>query len=233
MIRAWFSLCAKMNKTLVATATLALLLSAAPLSSPVAASGAIQRCQSSDGAQIYTDKACAAFAAQRVAMSSDLRFRIASEASREDALASMTGSPDAAVPTPETVTASRRPLAAGCARTPKQLTTDLRAALMLGDVNRVAESYHWAGISSRQARNTLDRLQRLIGKPTVEAHYYNAQISSAPAMADADGAWVATSSSRRLSGNAGMLQLMLGQGAAASFIDLDVERYAGCFFVKF
>lgn len=182
---------------------------------------------------IYTDKPCAAFAANSVAMSSDLRFRIASETSHENALTSMTGSADAAISTPDAVPASRRPLAAGCARTPTQLTMDLRAALMLGDVNRVAESYHWAGMSSRQGKHTLERLQHLIGKPTVEAHYYNAQISFAPTSPDEDGAWIPASSSSGIGGGSGVLQLVLGEGTSASFIDFDVERYAGCFFVKF
>lgn len=221
-----------MNRTLLATATVALSLSATPVFAPVAASSALRRCQTADGASIYTDKACAAFDAKSVAISSDLRFRIASEASRENAAASMTGSADAELPA-VAAPATRRPLAAGCARTPAQLTMDLRAAVTLGDVNRVAESYHWAGMSSRQGRRTLDRLQRLIGEPTVEANYYNAQIAFASPSPDEDEAWAPVSSPGSMGGNAGVLQLVLGQGTAASFIDFDVERYAGCFFVKF
>lgn len=221
-----------MNRTLLATATVALSLSATPVFAPVAASSALRRCQSADGAPIYTDKACAAFDAKSVAISSDLRFRIASEASRESAAASMTGSADAELPV-VAAPAPRRPLAAGCARTPTQLTMDLRAALMLGDVNRVAESYHWAGMSSRQGKHTLERLQHLIGKPAVEAHYYNAQISFASTSPDEDGAWIPASSSSGIGGGSGVLQLVLGEGTSASFIDFDVERYAGCFFVKF
>ena len=221
-----------MNRILLAAATFALMLLAAPLSPPVAASSAMRRCQASDGALIYTDKPCAAFAADSVAMPSDLRFRIASETSHENALASMAGSADAATSPPNAVPASRRPLAAGCARTPTQLTMDLRAALMLGDVNRVAESYHWAGMSSRQGKRTLERLQHLIGKPTVRAHYYDAQISFAPTSPDEDGAWFPASSSG-IGGGSGVLQLVLGEGASASLVDFDVERYAGCFFVKF
>ena len=34
-------------------------------------------------------------------------------------------------------------------------------------------------------------------------------------------------------GPAGTLQLQLGRGTAGSVVDLDVERYAGCYFVKF
>lgn len=222
-----------MNKTLLATFAATLALSTAPLSAPVVASSALQRCQSADGQLVYTDKACAAFGAKAVPMSGELMTRIAREASREreDASASA-GLVDADTPLNPAVNVAPRSPGSGCARTPTQLAMDLRGALALGDVNRVAESYHWVGMSNKQGQRIMDRLLLLIGKPVVDSHYFDAQISASPLVADADASWVATSSNA-IGGSAGVLQVVLGNGASASIIDFDVERYAGCYFVKF
>lgn len=225
-----------MNKTPLAILIATLVLSMAPISAPVASS-AIQRCESPDGGLVYTDKACAVFGARAVPMSGELLTRIATEDSREQSQASA-GLADAAMPlrdadTPldSAVNVSRRSPGSGCARTPTQLAMDLRGSLALGDVNRVAESYYWVGLSNRQGQRILDRLQGLIGKPVVDSRYFDARISSSPFGADAGASWVATSNG--IGGSAGILQVMLGNGASTSIIDFDVERYADCYFVKF
>ena len=83
---------------------------------------------------------------------------------------------------------------------------DLYGALALGDVNRVAESYHFAGMSSSAGRATMNRLQRLLGREVIDSQSY------AP----------------------GSLQLLLADASGgASAIDFDVHRYAGCYFVSF
>ena len=108
---------------------------------------------------------------------------------------------------------------------------DLRASLAMGDVNRVAESYHWVGMSSREGEHTLDRLQALTGKPVVDSHYFDAQLG----MAALDGAdaGVLASNAPDIGGDAGMLQVVLGDDGSRSAIDFDVHRYAGCYFVTF
>jgi hypothetical protein len=123
----------------------------------------------------------------------------------------------------------RRSPADGCARTPTQLAMDLHASLALGDVNRVAESYHWTGMSSDAARQTMDRLQSLIGRPVLDSHYLDASFGMA-----GDGMYASASPGAGLDG-AGMLQLVLGGSNAgtASTIDFDVHRNAGCYFVSF
>ncbi|MEO6264226.1 MAG: hypothetical protein ABIO58_04600 [Luteimonas sp.] len=225
-----------MKKSLVAASTITLLLSMAPMAAPVEASSAIQRCQSADGTLVYTDKACAVFGARAAPMSAGLLTRIArEEAKSQDAsLGGDAAYADANTPLDNAIaTASRRSPSSGCARTPTQLAMDLRGALVLGDVNRVAESYHWVGMSSRQGERTLDRLQHLIGKPVVDSHYFDARISMSPSyMPDAATALVATTSGG-IGGDAGMLQLVLGDGGARSVVDFDVHKYAGCYFVKF
>ena len=227
-----------MNKTLLAIFAATFALSTAPVSAPAVATSAIQRCQSTDGQLVYTDKACAVFGAKAVPMSGELLTRIARETSREEAQApaglAPAGLANAAdSPLDSTVNVSRRSPGSGCARTPTQLAMDLRGSLALGDVNRVAESYHWVGMSNAQAYRTMDRLQALIGKPVVDSHYFDAQISSSPLGTDAGAPWVATSSSNGIGGSAGILQVVLGAGASTSIIDFDVERFADCYFVKF
>jgi hypothetical protein len=238
-----------MNRSLLTTLIFGALLSGAPAVAPVEATSAIQRCQSADGTLVYTDKSCAAFGAKAAPMPGELLTSIAHEDAREEAiasslpdvaLASMDASqyPDAAMPLDADVTTdtaipvSRRSPGSGCARTPTQLAMDLRGALGLGDVNRVAESYDWVGMSNRQGQRTLDRLQQLIGKPVVDSHYFDAQITSSPFIADAGASMTADAFDDR-PGDAGMLQLMLGNGTQATIIDFDVRHYAGCYFVRY
>ena len=117
----------------------------------------------------------------------------------------------------------RRSVADGCARTPTQLQMDLQGAFALGDVNRVAESYHWVGISSDQARTTMDRLQQLTNHPVLDTRYYNAGIGAGSLLASASGA----------PGGGGILHLLLAGDGSPSVVDFDVHRYAGCYFVSF
>lgn len=228
-----------MNKPLLATlaATIALLL--APFAKPVVAASGIQRCESADGTLVYTDRACGAFRAKAVPMSGQLLTRIA----REEALSTTlppSGMPsamprggfaDADVPLDTGIAVSRRSASGGCARTQTQLAMDLRGALALGDVNRVAESYHWAGMSSRQADRVMDRLQQMTGKPVIDTHYFDARISSSPFGADAGTALVASSGG--IGGDAGVMQVVMGNASTRSVVDFDVHKYAGCYFVKF
>jgi hypothetical protein len=206
----------------LATLAATLLLSAVPAAAPLHAASAILRCQSPDGTLVYTDKACGAFGAKAAPMPGALLSRIYQDEARFDS--DSDADAPAVLPPVERRSASR-----GCARTPTQLAMDLRGSLALGDVNRVAESYHWVGMSSRQGERTLDRLQRLIGKPVLDSHYFDAQIG-----ASVEGSALLASNDTSIGGDAGMLQLVLGGGdTARSAIDFDVHRYAGCYFVTF
>ena len=201
------------------------LLASLPTAPPVEATSAILRCQSPDGTLVYTDKACSAFGAKSAPIPGDLLTRIYHDESHyADASDPI---PSQGLPEP-----ARRDPSRGCARTTTQLAMDLRASLALGDVNRVAESYHWVGMSSRQGENTLDRLQALTGKPVLDSHYFDASIG----LASLDGADAgAVASTGHIGGEAGMLQLVLGDrgDVSRSAIDFDVHQYAGCYFVTF
>ena len=222
-----------MNKSLLAI-LIACVLSTLPAAAPVRALSAIQRCQSPDGTLVYTDKVCAGLGATAVPMPGALVTRIVREEAAQLPNAEARYA-DAAMPldaNDTSIPVSRRSPGSGCAHTPTQLAMDLRGALVLGDVNRVAESYHWVGMSNAQAQHMLDRLQQLIGRPVIESRYYNAQISSSPFAGEADAVTTAAAFDEG-PGGAGILQLTLGSGASAAAIDFDVQRYAGCYFVKF
>lgn len=223
-----------MNRIPFAAAALAAALAAAaPMPMPASATDALLRCRSPDGTIGYTDRSCAVFGAQAVPVSGDMLVRIARDEARvagadrlDDRLDDIEGLGPYAAGAP-----GRRSPAAGCARTPTQLAMDLHAALALGDVNRVAESYHFAGMSSAAGESTLDRLQRLVGRIVVDSHYYDASIAAAGSGGFADGAALLAGPG---DAGPGMLQLVLGNGdGSATAIDFDVRRYAGCYFVSF
>lgn len=237
-----------MNRYLLATLITGVVLSTVPAAAPVEATSAIQRCESADGTLVYTDKSCAVFGAKAVPMSGELLTRIIREESIPSPSSQAAGAQassdgpvggyaDAAMPldaradTSIAVPVSRRSAGGGCAHSPTQLAMDLRGALGLGDVNRVAESYDWAGMSNKQGQRTLDRLQQLIGRAVIDSHYFDAQITSSP-FADAGAVMTADASGGR-PGEAGLLQLTLGNGTQASIIDFHVRHYAGCYFVRY
>jgi hypothetical protein len=226
-----------MNKSLAAVAATFVLFSmAAPMSAPVEAASGIQRCESADGTLVYTDKGCAVFDAKPTPMSGELLTRIAHEEALSARAGGVTGTVDAALPLDTGTTASaaigRRSPASGCARTPTQLQMDLHGALALGNVNRIAESYHWVGMSSKAGERTLDRLQHLVGRHVVDSRYYDAQIGFADSTGFADAATLLADASGG-NGDAGMLQLVLGDDGGRSVVDFDVHKYAGCYFVSF
>lgn len=202
----------------IATFALTLLAAALPLVSPVQAGTAIQRCAAADGTTVYTDTPCSLLEAASRPLSSELLNRIARDQANAAPSAGATG-----IATATTVAAvSRRSAAAGCARTPTQLTMDLRGALALGDVNRLAESYHWVGLSQRQSRPIMQLLERLAAQPLEDAQYYDARIGAGGMqLASAGGGNTAS----------GLMQLRFG-GRSRQVTDFDVERYAGCYFIR-
>jgi hypothetical protein len=184
------------------------------------------RCMTADGGSLYTDKACASAGARPAPMSTALIARLVSEAhvAHEQGVdASLPPGVEPGTTPPAAI--ARRPAADGCAHTPRQLAADLRGSLALGDVNRLAESYHWVGMHTRDGRRTLDRLAHLIGKQAIDAQYYAAQIAS---LSDE-----ASLSDGGRGSDGGILQLVLAGHDAPSIVEFDVHRYAGCYFVRF
>jgi len=201
---------------------LAALLAASLLSlmPPAHAATAIQRCVAADGTPIYTDKPCAVFNAHRTPISGELLGRIA-----RDRGANVRDGGDFNRTARATPAIARRSAASGCARTPTQLTMDLQGAWALGDVNRIAESYHWVGLDHHRGQQIMQRLDRLATQALLQAQYFDARIGSgALQFADAGAGG---------GGAAGILQVMFADGSARSFQDFQVERYRGCYFIRF
>ena len=220
-----------MNTLLPCTAALAVAIAAValPASAPVHASSNIQRCIAADGSEVYTDQACGRLGADPLPLPSALMARIVEDraaARRHDPLR---GTVDAARPLDVgMVPVGRRSPESGCAKSATQLAADLRGALALGDVNRVAESYHWAGMSAKAGRPVMDRLQDLSTKDILDGRYYGGAsggLSDAAAIASADGGTD--------SGSTGLLELVVEGDQAQSVIDFEVYRYRGCYFVSF
>lgn len=206
-------------KTLpLVTFALTFLAASMPLVSPVQAGTGIHRCASADGTTVYTDVPCALLGATPRPLPGDVLTRIARDA------ASTTPAPEFGDGlSPAVVAVARRPPTAGCARTPTQLAMDLRGSIALGDVNRLAESYHWVELSQRQSRPIMQRLERLAAQPLEDTQYYDAQIGpGGMQLADAGSGDT----------DIGVMQLRLG-GPSPRTMDFEVERYAGCYFVRF
>ena len=211
-------------KTLSLSALVAAFaLAGLPSPRATGASTGIQRCTAPDGGVAYTDKACGAFGADNAPIPGEMMTRLLATMPEDEAEAESSAR-----------VTSRRPLANGCARTPLQLEADLLGAFALRDANRIAESFHWVGLSNVQGQRVMDRLQSLGQRRVRDAHYFDAQITSLP-MAETSFAdtstWQAAASTGHVAGS-GTLQLQL-DGPAVTVIDLDIERYAGCYFVRF
>lgn len=199
---------------------LMLVLGLASTSPARSASGVIVRCTTADSASIYTDQPCAFSGGRPAPMSTALVARLVSEAHVAHEQGVKAALPlGAGTDVPPSAGITRRPAAEGCARTPHQLAADLRGSLALGDVNRLAESYHWVGMHSREGKHTLDRLAHLLGHQAVDSQYYAAQVASL--------------SDETRGGDGGILQVVLAGRGAPSVVEFDVQRYAGCYFVRF
>jgi len=205
-----------MNKTSRVVIAISVMVIASLWSQPVQTGSGIQRCETPDGESIYTDRACATFGAKAVPMAGELLVHLVNDDTSSDL--SIGGYADASAPLP--ARASARPsFSGGCARTPAQLSMDLQGAFALGDVNRVAESYYWVGMSHRQATPVMRQLERLAAQPLLDAQFFHAQIGSGDMpLAELE--------------SEGFMQLVFaGDGPRA--IEVEVQRYSGCYFIRF
>lgn len=104
----------------------------------------VRVCLQQDGSVVYTDALCGG------------------EQSEKSAEQPVAQTPAARTRTPAV------PPPPACSRSPEQLQWAVRAALDARDVNALAESYHWAGVSSAQAEALMIRLERLARTPVLD-----------------------------------------------------------------
>lgn len=198
----------------LATASAVALISAAPRSAE--ASTGIARCAMPDGTYAYTSTACSSLGGTHEALPAEVLNRIQRERRHESQL---TGAPmveNGLLATAPVASAARRPQGQGCAITPQQLAVDLRASLAMADVNRIAESFDWAGMSHGQAMQAMARIERLGGLVLVDAEYFDATFGIAAAGP----------------GDGGTLQVILQDAGTQKVADFDVRRDSGCYFVR-
>lgn len=211
-------------KLSISFACCAVLLGLAPVASPVHAAPLVQRCESPKGEIIYTDVACAALGARPLPMRGELLNRIEAERGREE------GGSAAAERSAGRLSASGQPPrlrspADGCARSATQLAMDLEGAFLIGDLNRVAGSYHWFGIPSQQAQHVFGRLGRMEADTLVQARFYDAAIGGGYAQLTDAGSPAADGD--------GIMQLIFEKAGTVQTVDMQVHRYRGCYFVRF
>jgi hypothetical protein len=193
----------------------------------------IQRCEA-NGTVVYTDSACRAMGAQAAPMSKELIQGLAREARfAEERGLEYPGSLAVDTAQSEEAQAARAYLAArhggaGCARSPEQLQLLLRGAVEMGDVNRIATAYHWAGMGNGQAKHVLARLEGLAKLPVTDTSFFDATITSS--VVDASMAQMSPVALRGGT-NAGYLQLV--QNGGTSVTEFEVHRLMGCWFVSF
>lgn len=182
------------------TVSSALVLAALALVAiaPAHASPRVSRCAGSDGASIYTDGSCRAIGAEAVPMSAQLLRTLVRDGEGSGEVAPVGELPPAA---------AKDQVLPVCARTPGQLATALRQTLGAGDVNELAAVYDWTGISGRQSRAILQRLERMSGRPLIDGHYFAA--------------------------SDGVVQLVQGSASSPTVTELAVRRRAGCLLLAF
>lgn len=196
----------------VATACAVALICAAPRTAD--ASTGIARCAMSDGTYAYTDTACNRLGGRHHALPAEVLNRIRRDRRQESQRNGRPMEDDRLLAAARSAPA-RRPPGRGCATTPRQLAFDLRAALATGDVNRIAESFDWAGMRHGQAMQAMARIERLGGLVLVDADYFDGSLGPAPG-----------------AGGRGTLQVILQEAGVEKVADFDVRRDSGCYFVS-
>jgi hypothetical protein len=61
-----------------------------------------------------------------------------------------------------------RPYRGGCARTLQDLIHEVTSAIDARDGNRLATTYHWAGLSTRTGYSVIEQLDRIAQRPLVD-----------------------------------------------------------------
>ena len=210
-------------RTLSASAlTAAFLLAALPaVPQRAEANTGVLRCQMPDGISLYTNKACSAFGAKATPLSGEVLNRIEREQRYE---ARLTGVEPSESPLQPMQASVRRLPQLGCAGSPQQLAADLAASVAMHDVNRVAESFDWAGMQNAQAQRVMAKLERLSRQVVTDAEYFDATIGGQVMYAEAGTA---------VDGAAGLMQVTFDNGDGTSVMDFNVQRDEGCYFLQY
>ena len=92
------------------------------------------------------------------------------------------------------------------------------------DVNRVAESFDWAGMPHAQAQRVMTDLERLSTQQVAGIEYFDATIGGATMVADAGSSGGA---------DRGLMQVTFADDKGTSVLDFEVTRDEGCYFLQY
>ncbi|MGY0505236.1 hypothetical protein [Luteimonas sp. e5] len=164
----------------------------------------VRRCTAADGSTVMTDRPCAAIGAEE----------------RLPRLA-------------HAGPARMRPYRGGCARTLEELSYEVAAAIDMQDANRLANSYHWAGLDTRSGYRVLARLEAIVKRPLLD-------IGPAGGGSDGEPQWVEDEEGvlvpiypRPRPPSGLRIEQSLGRSAASSRTTFALRRHAGCLWISF
>lgn len=189
----------------------------------VQAQSAIHRCIGSDGGVIFTDRPCADMHASERAIAA----------------------PATAVKTTTTPVSGVKIFARSCAHSPDDLLFGVRLALEAHDVNRLAEFYHWTGMSTAAAYQLLDRLGSFSRRPLMDVQLVSsvdakngqdAGADQSPNSAEQSLAMVAAPETSEPSPSLGLLRVAQATNEddlTVQTTDFRIVSNAGCWWIHF
>lgn len=192
---------------------------------PAHAEAGVLRCAMPDSSHVYTSKACSAFGATSALLPGEVPNRIERDRRHQAALTGATlPTQQARVGLP--ATPALRAIGGGCATSPQQLAMDLQAAVAIGDVNRVAESYHWNGMDNAAAQRIMSRLQLLASRTMLSAEYFDARMGG-------PGSGFANAGALAAEGDAGTLRASVSAEGGSQLLAFPVQRYQSCYCIRY
>ena len=178
-------------------AAAALLLCIASLAWPAPAEAAVRRCVMPGGNVVHTDRPCASIGA--------------AEQSRHE--------PGRAFPS--------RLYHGRCAGTLPDLVYEVTSALDARDVNRLAASYHWPGLSGGAANAIMDRLDEMAARPLLDLRIITTEIAAPPPPGDPHAL-----PEVRLRPTGLRVEQVLPDGATRVTTMLGLHRHLDCWWVR-
>lgn len=186
-----------MSKCLLVT-----VLLAAAAWQPVAAQ--VRRCTTSEGMDIYTDRACPDVGAVE------------------------------RPPEPVAPRAGAKERGGGCARNLRELVQEINGAFDARDANRLAGVYNWAGMSGSAAYAALERLDALVQQPLIGIYpvmpVERSEEAPPESLAVADGS--EPPPRPRQAPVALRVEQTLANGSTPSRTVFGLQKYFGCWWIK-
>lgn len=170
----------------------------------------VRGCLQQDGSVVYTDGLCGVGQSEKSA-----------EQSAPQAPAARARNPAIAPPP-------------ACSRSPEQLQWAVRAALDARDVNELAKSYHWTGVSSAEAEALMTRLDRLARTPALDVQlvYAEAGTPASDGLPEEDGN-PASESRPRAPAALKVVSYREDGGAGTASTAFRLQRHFGCWWIRY